>query len=109
MAVADVLIVEVDDELHTRLVEELEHNQIADAHDVGKRLFAWLQPRLQPTLQEDEDATRIAADEAEQQVEMVKRPYAKGEKLRGIEGGPSRSMPTACNCSKKNMKPMWPA
>ena len=73
--------------MNTRLTEELEHNQISDFEEVSKRLFAWLRPRLQPTLTRDEDATRAAADEAESQVEMVQRLYAKGEKLPGIEAG----------------------
>ena len=87
VAVAQVRIGEVADDIGKRLAEELEHNQIAEPAEVAKRLYAWLRPRLQPTLSADKDASRAAADASEQAVEVVQRPYVKGEKLPGIEGG----------------------
>jgi cyclic-di-AMP phosphodiesterase PgpH len=61
--------------LRQRLQEELRSKGVAD------RVFAWVFPRLTPTLKYDKTATDLAKDEAANAVATVSDPYKAGSPL----------------------------
>ncbi len=88
------ILVHSADQLETRNVVKVSEVLIGDgtalresllaqfeSAEVADRLFAWIQPKLEPTLQLDPAETRLAEDRAAEAVEMVRMHYKAGDSL----------------------------
>lgn len=80
--VADVLIENAAAHLQESLAEKLPSLELA------QRVYAWLRPRLVPTLTLNVDATRQAQDEAAEAVPLQTKPYHAGEDVLAVAGQP---------------------
>ncbi|MEQ8838031.1 MAG: HDIG domain-containing protein, partial [Lacipirellulaceae bacterium] len=80
--VSEVLIENVAAKLQQSLNERLSSLELA------QKVFAWLRPRLKPTLVVDHDATHLAQDEMAENEPPVTKPYRAGEDVLATAGEP---------------------
>jgi len=81
--VSSVRIAEVRPVLESRFVMEISKHAstIGDPELVARRIMAWLEPRLKPTLTYDERASEEARVRAEQNVPAVQKKFLAGQPL----------------------------
>jgi len=80
--VSEVLI----DSAAARLQQSL--NEKLESIEVAQRIFAWIRPRLQPTLSLNSEATHEAQDKAAAEVPIQTKPFHAGEETLARAGEP---------------------